>query len=207
LRQPSKGSSGATRLGHGQPARRQRELPPRGGQGSCLRLAQPLWRWRGRTSPAWQAGRACRRNARCPSPPPGQESRPPRSAEESAPTDGEPLLIACSAGGQYPWRRSDWLPNLCGVLSKSCSFYEVLAKGPRRDAGEATELLGEVAGTREAHLPSHHAYRQVGVREQRFGSLDPLSHDVLVRGETCRKLEHPREVVGAHTHLVGNLGE
>ena len=30
---------------------------------------------------------------------------------------------------------------------------EALAEGPRRDTDEGTELLGEVAGTCEAHLP------------------------------------------------------
>src|SRR3954454_20177524 len=97
---------------------------------------------------------------------------------------------------------SETLRSFVGILL----FWEALAKGPRRDADEATELLGEVAGAREAYLPGHHTYRQGGVREQRLGPFDPLPHNVLVRGEPHGMLEHPGEVVGAHSYLAGDLG-
>src|SRR5215216_6287524 len=107
--------------------------------------------------------------------------------------------VSIRAGGPTSFRILAVFRRLLALLG------EVPAKGPRRDSDEATELLGEVAGTREAHLLSHHPHGKIGIREQRLGPLDPLPNDVLVRGEPCRKLEHPREVVGAHMDLAGDL--
>jgi hypothetical protein len=61
---------------------------------------------------------------------------------------------------------------------------------PAEGSGELT-LIGKTAFMRYLHQ------REFGIREQFLGVFDPLLQDVLIRGHSCRPLEHGNKVVRA----------
>src|SRR6516164_4496059 len=77
---------------------------------------------------------------------------------------------------------------------------------PRRDAGEALELTGELALVIEAGVRGDLRQREVAsALQELLGPLDTAGDDVLVRRQAGGPLELPGEVVGAKTSDRGQL--
>jgi len=100
-------------------------------------------------------------------------------------------------GGRYAvsWRDLRFLGDSC-----------VRSELPRCDAGEALEVMGELALVREAGMRGDFRQGQIGsCMQEVLGPLDAAHDDVLVRRQPRGRLELSRKVVGTEAGDRGQL--